>query len=204
MESSTIDLKVPVFVSYYELMFDTLKKHVDCLWEKHMHCQKQASIEPEQVSILKGIIKEEKKIVRLFNKFLELSTDKLVPCNSCILCQSQIDISEERVSIVAKNQPTESDYKKQFREFQEELAKHCRLQANACNMVNVANKNGLYDLPLESTGMDMIMGTDAMPATPTITATTMEPPNSETTTKGPQESVISMETFESIPKKEEK
>lgn len=194
MEAATNDFKAPSlrYVSFSELMYDTLHKHEHCLWEKIVHCQNQTSIAPEQISILKGIIKEKKKIIRLFNKLMDLTTDKSNPCQNCILCQEQIEIAEDRVIAVAKNQPTEADFRKQFKEFQEELAKHCSLQANACSVVTDGSKGVLLDLPpITPVGVDVAMATVTMPMIPTTTAATTE--NDESMT---------MAAFEAIPKKE--
>lgn len=188
MESSNNEFKVPTlrYVGFNELMYDALNKHENCIWEKLVHCQKQSSILPEQSSILKSIIKEKKKIIRLFNKLMDLTTDKETPCDNCILCQDQMEFAEDRVIAIAKNQPSESEFKKQFQEFQEELAKHCRLQANACSAIAGANKDMVLDHTF-SPGMDV---TSMVTTIPTTTASAM-------TNVGES---MTIEDFGSIPK----
>lgn len=183
------------YISFNELMYETLNKHEICLWEKVVHCQNLSCMPHSQISLLKGIIKEKKKIIKLFTKLLEFAQDVNEPCDNCITCQKNIDAAIERVKTVAQNQPTECDYKLEYEQFQEELRKHCKLQASTCNLSGNPKSGLLLDLSTEV--MDAT-------ATATATTTTMTMADNDIQVDKLDAAVeMPLETFEAIPKSEQ-
>lgn len=174
------------FVSYNELMYEMLSKHENCMWEKLVHCLHQSSVGAEQSTVLKNINKEKKKIIRMFTRLLEYSSDAKTPCENCVICQKRINLAEEKVKTVALNKPSEDDFKKQYQQFQEELLKHSRLQPSVCSTGNCSGMT-FFDMP--SVVMD--------------TATTTMVTNDATLGKPDTAVTMEIPAFESIPKNEE-
>lgn len=120
-EDVTPPLKVG---NYQELMYEVLRQQEHQQWRALLHCLVEHNPKkPEQLALLKSVIKEKKKVIKLFTKILDMAEDKEAPCESCKVIMPELLESAKKAKEVAKYNPLEEDseFMKQYREFQQEI-----------------------------------------------------------------------------------
>lgn len=111
-------------VNYQELMYEVLRQQEHQQWRVLLHCLvENHSKKAEQLAMLKNLIKEKKKVIKIFTKILDMAEDKESPCESCKMYLPDLLESTKKAKEVAKYNPYEedSDFMKQYREFQQEI-----------------------------------------------------------------------------------